>query len=79
MISRDLAERDLVDERFLRLPEVISRTGLSRSTIYAYVQLGIFPAPVRLGARAVGWLKSEVDNWIAERAAAAAAKRRRVG
>ena len=56
--------------RFLRLPEVLARTGLSRSTIYVRLDQGRFPRPVSLGARAVGWLESEVDEWIRERIAA---------
>ena len=56
--------------RFLRLPEVLDRTGLSRSTIYVRLDQGRFPRPVSLGARAVGWLESEVDEWIRERIAA---------
>ena len=49
----------------LRLPTVKARTGLSRSTIYQRVSAGTFPRPVNLGARAVGWLESEVDSWLA--------------
>ena len=41
--------------RFLRLPEVLARTGLSRSTIYVRLDQGRFPRPVSLGGRAVGW------------------------
>ena len=55
--------------RFVRLPEVIVRTGLSRSTIYVMVAAGRFPKPVRLGARAVGWIESELDEWIRDRIA----------
>ncbi len=55
---------------FIRLPETKKRTGLSRSSIYLRVQHGNFPAPVSLGARAVGWIESEVDQWIAARIAA---------
>ena len=55
--------------RFVRLPEVVARTGLSRSTIYVRLAEGCFPQPVPLGARAVGWIESEVDNWIRERIA----------
>ena len=53
--------------RFLRLPEVLERTGLSRSTIYVRLAEGRFPRPIPLGARAVGWIESEVDEWIRER------------
>lgn len=56
--------------RFLRLPEVIARTGLSRSTIYVRLDEGRFPRPVSLGGRAVGWIESEVDEWMRERIAA---------
>ncbi len=51
----------------LRLPDVINRTGLARSTIYLYVSKGLFPKPVKLGVRAVGWLDTEVENWIETR------------
>jgi prophage regulatory protein len=54
----------------LRRPQVEARTGLSRSTLYQYIQDGQFPRPVSLGARAVGWLESEVNAWIAARAKA---------
>ena len=53
--------------RFLRLPEVLARTGLSRSTIYVRLEQGRFPRPVSLGGRAVGWIEAEVDDWTRER------------
>lgn len=55
--------------RFLRLPEVLARTGLSRSTIYVRLEQGLFPRPVSLGDRAVGWIESEVDEWSRRRIA----------
>ncbi len=57
----------LLRVRFLRLPKVLERTGLSRSTIYVWLEQGRFPRPVSLGARAVGWIESEVDEWIRQR------------
>lgn len=51
----------------LRLTGVISRTSLSRSTIYAWIKTGDFPSPIHLGPRAVGWLLSEVDAWLERR------------
>ncbi len=51
----------------LRLPEVKTRVGLSRSAIYLAVSREEFPRPIRLGARAVGWLESEIEEWIRER------------
>ena len=48
--------------RYLRLPEVLARTGLSRRTIYVRLEQGRFPRPVSLGSRAVGWIEAEVDD-----------------
>lgn len=54
----------------LRRKQVEARTGLRRSTIYAKVASGEFPAPIRLGARAVGWVESEISRWLEARIAA---------
>jgi len=51
-------------KKILRLPIVLDRTGLSRSTVYQRVSEGKFPRPVSLGARAVGWIETEVEEWI---------------
>lgn len=48
----------------LRLPIVIERTGLSRSTIYLRISNNSFPAPISLGGRAVGWIENEVEIWL---------------
>lgn len=48
----------------LRLPDVKKRTGLSRSTIYLRISEGGFPKPISLGGRAVGWLDSEISEWL---------------
>lgn len=48
----------------LRLPAVKTRTGLSRSTIYLLVSQDRFPKPVSLGMRAVGWVESEIQEWL---------------
>lgn len=53
----------------LRLPSVIDRTGLSRSTLYQRISSGTFPKQVSLGRHAVGWIETEVDLWIADRVA----------
>jgi prophage regulatory protein len=57
--------------QFLRLPAVIERTGLSRSTIYEMVERGDFPKPVKIGARAIAWPVSSLETWAAERMEAA--------
>lgn len=49
----------------LRRKQVEARTGLSRSTIYERVRAGSFPAPISLGAKAVGWVEGEIDAWLA--------------
>ena len=51
----------------LRLPEVKKSTGLSRSTIYLRISEGMFPKPVSLGGRAVGWLEAEIQDWLQQR------------
>ena len=63
-MSTGMAQRVDAPARVLRLPRVQACTGLARSTIYVRVADGSFPQPIRLGARAVGWIESEVDAWI---------------
>jgi prophage regulatory protein len=63
-------------DRFMRLPEVISICGLSRSTIYDLICREQFPSQISLGGKNVAWLASEIDDWmqarIAQRAGGAA-------
>ena len=64
-------------KRFIRLPEVLSRTGYGRTTIYRKMEEGTFPRSVKLGGppidpnvfdtRAVAWIEDEVDQWIDSR------------
>lgn len=52
----------------LRLPEVKRRTGLSTSTIYRMMREGTFPKPIKIGRlRSVGWIDSEVSQFISQR------------
>ena len=51
----------------LRLPDVINRVGLCRASIYLRIEQGKFPKQISLGARAVGWLESEIDAWLVAR------------
>jgi prophage regulatory protein len=62
-----LPEICLDEVSFLRLPELKSVTGLSKSSLYALMRANSFPAPVRLGPRTVAWVRSEVRQWAAER------------
>ena len=50
-----------------RLPEVMARTGLSRSTIYELIRQDKFPSQINLGPRAVGWVANEIADWIEAR------------
>jgi prophage regulatory protein len=53
--------------RVLRLAEVIEKTGLARSTIYKYADLGRFPRPISLGGKSVGWIDSEIHEWLQDK------------
>ena len=53
--------------RIMRLTEVIQTTGLARSSIYNRMNEGSFPRPVSLGARSVGWVSDEVQDWVEAR------------
>jgi prophage regulatory protein len=55
------------DVVFLRLPDVKAVTGLSKTSLYALIKEKSFPAPVRLGPRAVAWVRSEIRQWAVER------------
>lgn len=48
----------------LRLPAVIRRVGLSRSSIYSYQRAGIFPRAVKIGPHAMGYVEQEINDWI---------------
>ena len=53
----------------IRRPQVEAETGYSRSTIYLRIAQGLWPKPVRLGPRAVGWPVCEVRAMNAARIA----------
>ena len=50
--------------RILRYPQVIEISGLSRRSIERRINDGVFPVPVQLGARAVGFRSDEIEEWI---------------
>ncbi|UJJ56836.1 MULTISPECIES: helix-turn-helix transcriptional regulator [Rhodanobacter] len=54
--------------RLLRLRDVLYRTGMSRSRVYAHMAEGQFPRLVKLG-RSSAWLESEIEAWIAAKIA----------
>ena len=53
--------------RILRLPYVLEVVGISKSRLYVWMASGLFPKPVKLGPRAVGWRSSEVQAWLVSR------------
>jgi prophage regulatory protein len=64
-------------KRFIRLPEVLTRTGYGRTTIYRKMEDGSFPKSLKLGgppidpnvfdSRAIAWIEDEVEQWIDSR------------
>lgn len=59
---------------FIKLPEVKKISGLGTTTIYKLANEGLFPSQVQLGARSVAWVRAEVQQWAAEKVAAARAQ-----
>jgi prophage regulatory protein len=53
--------------RVLRRRATEAKCGLSKTALYDKIQKGKFPKPVKLGPKSVGWLESELDQWIAAR------------
>jgi prophage regulatory protein len=54
----------MMSSTILRLPQLRLKVGLSRSSIYLAMSQGMFPRPIRIGVRSVGWLEAEVEAWI---------------
>ena len=59
-----MASQNRIVLSILRRRQVEARTGLARSTIYSRIAVGQFPAPISLGNRSVGWIESEIDDWL---------------
>lgn len=58
-------------DRLIRKPEVLSRTGLGNTTLYALVKQGRFPPPLPIAGRAVAWREIDINGWISDRITAA--------
>jgi prophage regulatory protein len=67
---KDIAMQLQNSQYIIRLRQAIIKTGLSRSTIYTLIKQGDFPKQIQLSPRTMGFLKSEIDEWIAGRIAA---------
>ncbi|WP_236674080.1 AlpA family phage regulatory protein [Paraburkholderia hospita] len=70
--ARNTAASTHGKSRILRMSEVTVRSGYSRASIYGLMRAGHFPASFKLGARAIGFLESEIDEWIESRISARA-------
>ena len=70
-------ENKTPQKRFIRLPEVLSRTGFGRTSIYRKMEEGSFPRSVKLGgpledpnafdSRAIAWIEEEIEKWVEDR------------
>lgn len=54
-------------DRIVRFDELTAIIGRPRSSVYLMISRGEFPPGKKIGARAVGWLKSDVESWLASR------------
>ncbi len=64
-----MAKQTVTIDPVLRWPEVAKIVPISRSHAHALAADGKFPKPIKLGPRASGWLKSEINLWLTERVA----------
>ena len=69
MESEQTAAESPTPPRFLSMGDVVARTRLSRATIYQLQGMGEFPRGVKMTKRAVRWIESEVNDWVASRIA----------
>ena len=53
--------------KLMRLPELLTKIGYSRASVYKLIAEGSFPKPILLGKRAVAWNEEAVDDWILSR------------
>ncbi len=54
-------------KNLVRIKEVIKRTGISKSQVYALSKQGDFPLPVKLSNISVAWVLEEIELWIEDR------------
>ncbi len=57
-------KNEAASRRFIRLPEVLKRVGLSRARMYGLIDAGRFPKQVRIGLRSVAFIESEIEEWM---------------
>ena len=66
----------MASTQIFRLPQVMQKTGMGRSSIFAAIKRGEFPAQVKLTktGRASGWVASEIESYLEQRIAASRAE-----
>jgi prophage regulatory protein len=55
-------------ERIIRKPELFNKVGLSDASVWRAEKEGKFPKRLILGGNSCGWLESEIDAWLADKA-----------
>ena len=63
-LNRSGTSEDHMKHKILKLPAVMEKIGCGKSSIYRKLLEESFPTPIKLGERSVGWLESEVDDWL---------------
>lgn len=65
-VQTDISQPPASELRILRLPDVIRKTGMSKTAIYTRLRKNEFPEPLKLGPRAVGFVEAEVNGFLAD-------------
>ena len=67
--GRELMPKQVTAPRFLRLPEVLNLVGVTRSTLYRWMEAGTFPKQISVGGNTVVWVESAVTDWMQDQIA----------
>lgn len=68
-MTNTTAQSAAVMPRLIRRKEVLSRVGLSQTTMYEQIRAGQFPKPIPIGQKSVAWLETEIEAWVSHRTA----------
>ena len=66
-ITNEQTTKQNQELRLISLKDVVTRTALSKSTIYQLIKDGAFPKQRAITTRHVAWLAHEIDSWLSER------------
>ena len=61
--------RQTTAPRFLDLQEILNLVGVTRSTLYCWMEAGTFPKQISVGGKTVVWVESAVTGWMEEQMA----------